>query len=807
MPKLTIDGYEIEVPKGTKVIAAAERVGIAIPRFCYHPGLGSVGACRLCAVKFVEGPVKGIQMSCMVDAADGMVVSTVDEEAVSFRKHVIEWLMENHPHDCPVCDEGGECLLQDMTVSGGHGLRRFPGKKRTYRDQYLGVFIQHEMNRCIHCWRCRRFYQEFAGYRDLGAMQIANRTYFGRVADGPLESPFSGNLVDVCPTGVYTDKPSRFKGRRWDFERSPSICIHCSLGCRTITNTRYREVIRIEAGFHPAVNGYFICDRGRYGFDYANHPDRPRRAKNGREETSWAEAIRLAAEKLSAITKSSGPQSIATVGSVRTSLENQAMLTRLSKAEDWLGPEYFLDSTTAVKAKRAVSRLDPSVAVSMREIEKADSILVVGADPLNEAPGLALAVRQAQRSGAAIVVIDPRPVSLPCPFEHVALAPWEMSRFLSDLMKEGGGEGEETVPPDPKIPVHLRGKFHGSRNPVIICGTAISDEATVELAADFALALKGEQQRAGLFYLMPGANSFGAALFSSEDGTFEQTLQKIESGAVKGLLVVENDLFRYFPDHGRLEQALDRLDLMVVIDYLPSRTAQRAQILLPSLTLFETKSTFINQEGRILSSTPGLRSGVPIGQLTAGNHPPRQFRTDIPGGESRPAWQALAELAGVLSPAQALGDDLWKWLGREFPAFANLPLAGENTEGVRVNLTQEKRRPIASEPAGSPPESRLQLLFTDWTFGTEELSAYSVHVQRVEKNPSLFMHPKDAGPLNLKSGDRVTLSVGGGTLEVELAVVGKMAPGIILLPKHRRLSWQQLKAASPWVDPGSIRKV
>ena len=163
MPKLVIDDREIEVPAGTKVIEAAERLGIMIPRFCYHPGLGSVGACRVCAVKFLEGPFKGVQMSCMIDAKDDMVVSTTDEEAVDFRQYVIEWLMLNHPHDCPVCDEGGHCLLQDMTVSGGHGIRRYLGMKRTYEDQYLGPLVQHEMNRCIHCYRCSRFYQEFSG--------------------------------------------------------------------------------------------------------------------------------------------------------------------------------------------------------------------------------------------------------------------------------------------------------------------------------------------------------------------------------------------------------------------------------------------------------------------------------------------------------------------------------------------------------------------------------------------------------------------------------------------------------------------
>ena len=189
MPKLIIDQRPIEVPAGTKVIAAAEQLGIMIPRFCYHPGLGSFGACRMCAVKFLEGPVKGIEMSCMEDARDGMVVSTTDPEAMEFRRYVIEWLMMHHPLDCPVCDEGGHCLLQDETVSGGHGIRRYLGPKRTYQDQYLGAFVQHEMNRCIQCWRCRNFYQEFAGYRDFGAMQIANRMYFGRYEDGPSGEP------------------------------------------------------------------------------------------------------------------------------------------------------------------------------------------------------------------------------------------------------------------------------------------------------------------------------------------------------------------------------------------------------------------------------------------------------------------------------------------------------------------------------------------------------------------------------------------------------------------------------------------
>ena len=231
MPVLTIDNQTIEVSEGTSVLEAAKMLGIYIPHLCFHEGLGSVGSCRLCAVKFLDGPVKGVQMSCMVKAQDGMVVSTADSEAQEMRRHVIEWLMINHPHDCPVCDTGGECPLQEMTQASGHAVRRYRGLKRTWPNQDLGPFVQQEMNRCIRCYRCVRTYQDVCGGTDFGALGSNQRVLFGRFREGPLESLFSGNLVDVCPTGVFTDKVFRFKARHWDLQEAPSICPSCSLGC------------------------------------------------------------------------------------------------------------------------------------------------------------------------------------------------------------------------------------------------------------------------------------------------------------------------------------------------------------------------------------------------------------------------------------------------------------------------------------------------------------------------------------------------------------------------------------------------
>ncbi len=676
MPKLTIDQRVIEVPKGTKVIDAAERLGIMIPRFCYHAGLGALGACRMCAVKFLEGPVKGIEMSCMTDAHDGMVVSTTDPEAVDFRRYVIEWLMLNHPHDCPVCDEGGHCLLQDETVSGGHGIRRYQGLKRTYQDQYLGEFVQHEMNRCIHCYRCRRFYQEFAGYRDFGAMQIGHRIYFGRYQPGPLESPFAGNIIDLCPTGVLTDKIARYKGRRWDFERAPTLCLHCSLGCNLVGSARYREVVRMEGRFNEAVNGYFICDRGRFGFAYANHPERPRTAKVEGREVSLAEGVKAAAERLGQVTAKHGEGAVAAWGSPRSSFETMKTLRWLCRRQGWEGPHYFLDAALGRKVTSAVSRLDRDIALSMRELEGCDFIVVAGADPVNEAPMLALALRQAQRRGAKVAVLDPRPVELPFPFEHFPVPFDGLDLCLNLLAKTAltreAAEGGLSVaaaqfydsltteyPADPELQdrlVALGMKLKDCQHPAVVCNTALVRETTPLLAADHARLLKEGKGKGGLFYLMPGANAFGAALLSGDRGP--DPLEALESGAVKALLVVESDPLWSYPDQERLLRALTGLELLVVLDYVPSGMAARAQVFLPTLTVFEmVRSHFINQEGRFQEATPLYFGGTPIHQVSGGSHPPRRFMDFVPGGEPRPAAEILTALADGLSPGKLSLDE------------------------------------------------------------------------------------------------------------------------------------------------------
>src|SRR6266545_672183 len=337
MTKIFIDGKTYEVDSTDHLLQVSLSLGFDLPYFCWHPALGSVGACRQCAVKQFkdERDTRGrIVMACMTPAVEGTRISISDIEAVSFRASVIEWLMLNHPHDCPICDEGGECHLQDMTVMTGHVVRRNRYNKRTYRNQYLGPFINHEMNRCIQCYRCVRFYRDYAGGRDFDVFSAHDHVYFGRHEDGVLENEFSGNLVEVCPTGVFTDKTSKqHYTRKWDLQTAPSICVHCGLGCNTIPGERYGSLRRIVNRYNQEVNGYFLCDRGRFGYEFVNSSQRIRQPQIKSDEHGAAEvvtgevALRRAATLLSGV--------VIGIGSPRASLEANFALRALVGAENF----------------------------------------------------------------------------------------------------------------------------------------------------------------------------------------------------------------------------------------------------------------------------------------------------------------------------------------------------------------------------------------------------------------------------------------------------------------------------------------
>ncbi len=821
MVKVTIDKRSIEVAAGTKVIEAAERLGIVIPRFCYHPALGSVGACRVCAVAFQEGPVKGIRMSCMVNVQDGMVISTTDEEVVDFRRHVIEWLMLSHPHDCPVCDEGGHCLLQDLTVSGGHGLRRYQGLKRTHNDQNLGPLIQHEMNRCIACYRCVRYYQAYAGGRDLGVMGIGSRVYFGRHRSGTLESPFAGNLVDICPTGVYTDKPSRFLGRRWDFQRAPTLCLHCSLGCNLVASARYRRVVRHEARVNMDVNGHFICDRGRYGYAYNDSQERPRQAMVKGAAQPLPDALAAARDALGAVVGRHGPLCVAAIGSLRSSLETLATLDHHCREAQWRGPAMVHEGRKVENLRAAVRSLTADLAVSLGAVSVADFVLIIGADPVNEAPMLTLSIRQARQQGAGVAVIDPRPVEMPLDFEHLAVPPDGLAAVVQHMIQaacevgdveEGAGpsDGEQAASQTYTRRLDaITARFCKSRRAVIICGTDIVTPKEIQLAARLAQTMRDAGTEAKLFYPLAGPNGFAAGRMAEEAEGIDALLAHIEAGRTKALVVVENDLWHHYPHRRRLVDLLARLELLIVLDYVASPLAQQADIFLPTQTVYEAGGSWINQEGRLQSAQPVLAGGASIDAVGRGDHPPRRFGDTLPEGSPAAAWKLLPALTGQSDdtnddgaiPADEVPPAAMERIGLWTGALQDghrIPLP----ESEALSASPDPGRAIGTGPAANPEV--VTVLLTDWTFGTEKLSTGCAALMERTPPPVAALHPETGKALGLDPGGRVHFQAEGGSLTLALRFDARMAPNVMVIPRHVLLEWQVLGATRLTLAAGQI---
>ena len=632
MPKVIIDGTEYSVKPGRNMLEAALDHGLNLPYFCWHPAMGSVGACRLCAVKVYkdEHDTKGrIQMACMTPACEGTRISINDPEAAEFRRYVIEWLMTNHPHDCPVCDEGGECHLQDMTTMCGQVYRRFEYKKRTYRNQNLGPLVNHEMNRCIQCYRCVRFYKDLAGGEDFGVFGSKNHLYFGRHEDGVLESEFSGNLVEVCPTGVFTDKTyKRHYARKWDLECAPSVCVHCGLGCNIIPGARHGKLRRVTARFNSEVNGYFICDRGRYGYGFANSELRLRKPASGRAEgretVSWDAALDRAKVLISE------GRGVIGIGSPRASLEANHALKKLVGDSNFSTGLSERDQECAELALKML-REGPARTPSLAEVEHADVVLVLGADPTNEAPMLDFAIRQAMRKAPLDVARKLKIPDWDAKAVATALngakgklyiaAPWrtKLAKIAAESvvvsMPEVAALAESLAAPDASG--QLAADLREARQPLVV--TSISAGADVlRAAANVTRELKQVGKDCWLLIIVPEANTMCVAMLGGM--SVDAALAKLGSEA-DTLVVLENYLTRRV-DPKLYESAIANAKQIIALDCVSTDITERADIVLPTQACFESNGTFVNNEGRAQ----------------------RFFQAFIPPGEPRPAWRCLGGL-------------------------------------------------------------------------------------------------------------------------------------------------------------------
>lgn len=626
MATIHVDGKEYEVNGAQNLLQSCLSLGLDIPYFCWHPALGSVGSCRLCAVKQYQNTedTRGrLVMSCMTPSASGTYISIDDAEARQFRESVVEFLMTNHPHDCPVCEEGGNCHLQDMTVMTGHSFRRYRFTKRTHRNQELGPFISHEMNRCIACYRCVRFYKDYADGKDLGVYGAHNYVYFGRPQDGVLESEFSGNLVEICPTGVFTDKTHSARyNRKWDMQFAPSVCQQCSLGCNTSPGERYGELRRIENRFNGTVNQYFLCDRGRFGYGYVNREDRPRRPIQRRGddliEINVDQAMQGAADILRQSKKIIG------IGSPRASLESNFALREL------VGAENFYTGIAAAEQLRIQLLLrilrDSGIHTpSLHDIESYDAVLILGEDVTQTGARVSLSVRQAVKGkaremAAAQKVADWQIAAVLNIGQHAKhplfvtnvdstrlddIAAWTYRAPIEDQARLGFAIAHSL---DGNAPVvegfdpTLQGKVDvivqallSARKPLVISGTNAGSVELLQAAANVAKALKTRGSDVGITLVARTVNSIGLGMIGG--GSLDEALEQLETGRADAVVVLENDLHRH-ASAARVNAALKKAPLVMVLDHQRTKIMDYAHLVLPAASFAESDGTVINNEGR-----------------------------------------------------------------------------------------------------------------------------------------------------------------------------------------------------------------
>lgn len=726
-----VDNQPCEMDPKQNLLHGCLQLGMDLPYFCWHPAMGSVGACRQCAVKQFkdEADQHGkIVMACMTPAAEGTRISIRDPEAADFRKAIIEGLMINHPHDCPVCDEGGECHLQDMTVMTGHDYRRYAFEKRSFRNQYLGPFVNHEMNRCIQCYRCVRFYREYAGGDDLNAFALRNIVFFGRDRDGVLENEFAGNLVEICPTGVFTDATlKRHYTRKWDLQMAPSVCVHCGLGCNITAAERYGVLRRLVNRYNGEVNGYFLCDRGRFGYEFVNSDRRIRQPLlNGNPISPEAGLAHL---------RELTQGNAIGIGSPRSSLESNFALRSLVGAGRFYAgiPE---PESRLFKLMLNIVRSGPARVPSLREVEGCDAVFILGEDVTNVAPRLALSLRQSVRQQPMEIAERMR---IPLWMDHSVreavqerrgplyigatsgtrlddIATRAIHAAPDDLARLGFAvanalDGSAPAPADLSESVRamaaeIAQALKSARRPLVVSGPSLGSAAIIQAAANVAWALPG----AALAFTAPESNSIGLALMDapSLDGALEAHADT--------LIILENDLYRRLSVP---EEFLARFRHVVVLDSIENATTAKAELLLPAATFAEADGSLVSSEGRVQ----------------------RFFQTFVPAAPVQESWRwlgtwvdldgittalasALPQLAAI---SQAAPPASFRMAGAKVPRE---PHRYSGRTAMLANITVDEPKPpvdpdsaLSFSMEGNPdqPPPALQPFF--WTPGWNSIQA------------------------------------------------------------------------------------
>ena len=646
MVQIEIDGKALEVDYGSTIIDAADKVGIAIPRFCYHKKLSVAANCRMCLVQ-VEKFAKPLP-ACATPVADGMKIFTRSKEAVEAQKSVMEFLLINHPLDCPICDQGGECDLQDIAVAYGTSGSRYTEEKRVVFNKNIGPLISTDMTRCIQCTRCVRFLKEVGGMQELGLIGRGEHAEITAYVDKSVNSELSGNIIDLCPVGALTSKPFRYSARSWELTRRPSIAPHDGLGSHIEVHVKDNKVMRVLPREKESINECWLSDRDRYSYEGLNSPDRlkvPMIKHNGAwQETDWKTALEFAAGQLKDITKQYGGEALGVLVSPNSTMEEGYLIKQLAHGLGCDNVDYRLRQTDfRLDGKRFGT---PWMGCNIQEIEELDRILLIGSNLRNEHPLLAQRFRKAVNNGAELSIVSPLDNNPLMEVAHkVIVRPNDMVNVLGQILKAMSKLQRLSLCLPPSLELLLSNikvrdntqamaeslaglggevDLVAPKVGIFLGNMALSDPRFTEMYT-MAEAIGGISGAQGGI-LPAAANSTGMHMMGVMPATLGMHARAMLEQPRRAYLLLNIEPELDCQHAALAKAAMAQAECVVALTTFKSEALEQADVLLPIAPFTETSGTFMSMEGRVQSFTAVCK----------------------PLGECRPAWKVLRVLANTL---------------------------------------------------------------------------------------------------------------------------------------------------------------
>lgn len=741
MIRFTIDDQEISVPKGTTVYEAAKQHGIDIPIFCYHDRMPPFGACRVCLVE-VEKMGK-LQASCTLQAIEGMVVKTKSDNAVSGRQGILELLLINHPLDCPICDRGGECPLQDNALQHGPGESRFFEEKRRFKKPLpLGPVLMLDRERCITCARCTRFGELIAGDHALEFIQRGYRTEVGTPDGKPAESKFIGNTIQICPVGALTSQVYRFRSRPWDNKATSSTCTLCPIGCSLVLDTRDGDIVRTRAQEDKAVNDIWLCDKGWFGYSFSSHPDRltqPLLRKDAvLRPASWEEALSLIADKIKTF---KADKKLAGFGGNPLTVEENYLFQQLMR--EGAGTEHLDHRIGTPLFTPQEEWVSPGMEISMSDCETLSFIYLVGIDLTEEFPLLWLRIKQALNAGGkAFFIGHYAPEIAPYLSETVVHPPGQELEKLNEHLTKIG-----TLAETKKTGAFFIGRqyLHSPNRSVILEGLIRWKKSYPHLSINL-LEGRGNSLGARFAGMHPHFGPLGKPI---KNGGLN-AVQVLQETAEKGwdfLYVAGANPKECYPSK-LWKQAREKLNFLVVQDLFMTETAKDADVVLPALSFLEKEGTFLNIEGRSRKIHAGKK--VPEGVLTDG--------------------EIFTNIGRKLGIRLAISEEIKEALNKE-----KVHKIQEISEKNEIQLLERKT-----------DDKGMLATFAPALFDHGVRMQHNGPLLKLAKQPYVRIHPAEARKRGLNAGDRVEMHVNGqGNERVvcgEIQLDTRVAENTIVLP-------------------------